>query len=53
MPTRPRPLRLFLDAGVITDGCFNTWGVCKGVLILTTLRASFHVVLAEPILEEV
>jgi hypothetical protein len=47
------PLRLFLDAGVIIDGCFNRWGTCKGVLILSTLRASFHVVLAEPILAEV
>ena len=47
------PLRLFLDAGVIIDGCFNRWGTCKGVLILSTLRTSFRVVLAEPILAEV
>jgi len=52
-PEPTAPLRLFLDAGVIIDGCFNRWGTCKGVLILSTLRASFHVVLAQPILAEV
>ncbi len=51
-PEPTAPLRLFLDAGVIIDGCFNRWGTCKGVLILSTLRASFHVVLAESILAE-
>jgi len=46
-------LRLFLGAGVVIDGCFNRWGTCKGVLILSTLRTRFQVVLAEPILAEV
>jgi hypothetical protein len=35
------PLRLFLDAGVIIDGCFNPWGTCKSVLILATLLSIF------------
>lgn len=46
------PLRLFLDAGVLIDGFFNLWGTCKGVLILTTLRAHFRAVIADPIREE-
>lgn len=47
---RPQqPLRLFLDAGVLIDGCFNRWGTCKGILVLTTLRAQFRAILADPI----
>lgn len=54
MMTMPaRPLRLFLDAGVIIEGCFGAWGASKAVLILATLRASFTVVLAEAIEREV
>ena len=53
MPARSAPLRLFLDAGVIIDGCFNRWGACKAVLILTTLQANFRVLLADPIMAEV
>lgn len=46
------PLRLFLDTGVLVDGFFNRWGVCKGVLILATLRQQFRPVLAESVLDE-
>lgn len=52
-PTTPRPTRLFLDAGVIIDGCFNRWGASKGVLVLTTLRSHYTVVLAEAVEREV
>lgn len=47
------PLRLFLDSGVIIDGCFGRWGASKAVLVLTTMRASYTVVLAEAIEREV
>jgi hypothetical protein len=47
------PIRLFLDAGVIIEGCFGRWGAAKGVLILATLRANFTVVLAAAIEREV
>lgn len=47
------PLRLFLDAGVILDGCFNTWGTSKAALVPATLRENFTVVLAETIEREV
>jgi hypothetical protein len=52
MPTpqkQQEPLRLFLDSGVLVDGCFNRWGACKAVLILTTLRSQFRAVLADPV----
>lgn len=49
----PRPLRIFLDAGVTIDGCFNSWGFCKSVLILATLRRNYRIVLAESIEVEV
>lgn len=48
-----RPLRLFLDAGVILEGCFGAWGASKGVLILATLRDTYTIVLAEAIEREV
>ena len=46
-------LRLFLDAGVIIDGCSGNWGFAKGVLVLATLRQRYRVVLAEQITHEV
>jgi len=49
----PPPLRLFLDAGVIIDGCYNSWGFSKSTLILATLRRNYRIVLAEPIEVEV
>lgn len=50
-PAEPR--RIFLDAGVIIDGCFGRWGAAKAMLVLTTLHARFTVVLAEVIDREV
>lgn len=52
-PASHQPLRLFLDSGVILEGCFGAWGASKAVLILATLRANFTVVLAEAIEREV
>jgi hypothetical protein len=46
-------VRLFLDSGVIVEGCFVHWGASKAVLILATLRQRFTVVLAEAIEREV
>jgi predicted nucleic acid-binding protein len=48
-----RPVRLFLDAGVIIQGCFAPWGAAKAILILITLRDYYTVVLAESIQSEV
>ena len=39
-----QPLRLFLDTGVILQGCFGRWGASKGVLILATERRLYTVV---------
>jgi hypothetical protein len=52
-PVSHRPVRLFLDAGIILEGCFSAWGASKAVLILATMRANFTVVLAEAIEREV
>lgn len=52
-PPSLAPLRLFLDAGVILEGCFQPWGACKAVLVLATLRSNFTVVLAEAIEREI
>jgi len=48
-----QPLRLFLDAGVIIQGCLVPWGAAKGVLVLATLRDRYTIVLAEAIEREV
>jgi hypothetical protein len=53
MTIGPQPLRLFLDAGVIIEGCIRPWGASKGLLVLATIRANFTVVLAEVIEREV
>jgi hypothetical protein len=45
--------RIFLDTGVIIQGCFTPWGASKAVLILATLRDRFTVVLAEAIEREI
>jgi len=47
-----RPLRLFLDTGVIIEGCLGSWGAAKAVLILATIRTNWIVVLAEAIERE-
>lgn len=46
-------LRLFLDSGVIIDGCVSRWGMAKVTLGLTTLRERFSIVLAEQVEIEV
>src|SRR5207244_8520036 len=48
-----RPIRLFLDAGVIIQGCWVPWGAAKAVLVLATLREYFTVVLAASIEREI
>lgn len=53
MRSEAAPLRLFLDAGVIIEGCLSSWGAAKAVTILTTYRQRYTVVLAEQIEEEV
>lgn len=53
MSEQPPPTRLFLDAGVILEGCLASWGASKAVLILATIRANTTVVLAEAIEREV
>jgi hypothetical protein len=47
-----RPLRLFLDTGVLIQGHFNPYSSAHAVLVLTTLRAQFQVLIAEPVTEE-
>lgn len=47
------PPRLFLDAGVIIEGCISSWGAAKAVTILATQRQRYTVVLAEQIEREV
>jgi len=44
--------RILLDTGVIIEGCTQPWGAAKGVLILTTQRQRFTVVLAEAVQRE-
>lgn len=50
----PTPLRVFLDSGVILEGCYREWGSSKGVLILATQRRrDIRIVFAEAIEREV
>jgi hypothetical protein len=51
--TTDRAVRLFLDAGVIIDGCVSNWALAKAVLILATFRDLYTVVLADRIAEEI
>ncbi len=53
MQSKTAPLRLFLDAGVIIEGCVSSWGAAKAVTILVTQRQRYTVVLAEQIEREV
>lgn len=51
--TRARlPLRIFLDTGVIVEGCCSSWGAAKGVLILATYRRAITIVLADAVNHE-
>jgi len=49
----PIPLRLFLDAGVVIDGCANAWGASKALLILATRQSFFTIVLSDLIDREI
>lgn len=46
------PQRVFLDTGVIIEGCFGRWGAAKGMLVLMTDRRLYTVVLAEAVERE-
>jgi hypothetical protein len=47
-------LRIFLDSGVILEGCYSQWGASKGVLILAAQRRrDIRIVLAEVVEREV
>lgn len=52
MTEQRQSLRLFLDTGVILEGCFGRWGAAKGVLILATERRLYTVVFAEAVERE-
>ena len=53
-PHTSRPLRIFLDSGVILEGCYREWGAAKGVLVLAAQRRrDLRIVLAEAIEREV
>lgn len=41
------PRRVFLDAGVLVEGCCSLWGASKALLILTTYRLHYTIVLAD------
>jgi hypothetical protein len=53
MSAPTQPLRLFLDSGVIIEGCLRPWGASKGLLVLATFRANFTIILAEAVEREV
>lgn len=45
-------LRLFLDTGVLLDGCLSAWSPSKAVLILATHLPQITIVLADVVHEE-
>lgn len=45
-------LRVFLDTGVLLDGCISAWSAAKGVLILATHLAQITIVLADAVDQE-
>lgn len=53
IPSVPGPLCIFVDAGVVIDGCTNAWGASKAVLILATRQEYFTIVLCELIDREI
>jgi hypothetical protein len=53
LPTSERPIRLFLDTGVVIDGCVSDRAAAKVVLILATIRERYTVVLAQRVAEEI
>jgi hypothetical protein len=48
-----RPVRLFLDAGVVIDGCVSDWASAKVILILATFKDRYTVVLSRRVAEEI
>lgn len=44
--------RIFLDTGVLLDGCISAWSAAKAVLILATHLAHITVVLADVVDQE-
>lgn len=44
---------MFLDSGVVVDGCFSQWSASKAVLILAAQTAHFSIVLADVVDSEV
>jgi predicted nucleic acid-binding protein len=40
-------LRVFLDSGVVIEGCLRSWGSSKGLLILLTQKDRYTVLLSE------
>ena len=44
--------RIFLDTGVIMDGCVSAWSAAKAVLILATHLRGLSIVLADVVDEE-
>lgn len=54
MPPTPPPRTVFLDSGVIVDGCFSEWSAAKGLLILAAQHPQHYtIVLAEAVDAEV
>jgi len=47
------PLRIFLDSGVIIDGCYSQWSASKAVLILAAQTAYITIILADVVDVEV
>ncbi|MGH2409209.1 MAG: hypothetical protein ACRDGS_02455, partial [Chloroflexota bacterium] len=43
---------MFLDTGVLIQGHFNPYTSAHAVLVLSTLRAQFQALIAEPVAEE-
>jgi len=48
-PPSRRAVRLFLDSGVIVQGCLGGWGGAKAVLILAASAPERYVVLADAV----
>lgn len=47
--TSPSTLRVFLDSGVILDGCISVWSAAKAVLILALNLSNLSVILADAV----
>ena len=47
-----RPLRLFLDTGVLIQGHFRPYSSAHGILVLSSLRTQVQAIIAEPVAQE-